>query len=441
MGSISDIKVLLHGNGENSSTNIIDSSIHHHDVIVNGDAIISTTQSKYGGSSLYFSGDDRDDRLDIIIDPIGTEDFCISFWMYPTRATPYYDTPFALTASNTYASSQLFIDLRTTTTDVNFLTTATSDGNYAMSHPINTWTYVTIIKTGGYISLYGGGTLSRTEANTYDYTATYLAIGSIYGTTSSQYPFEGYIDEFKLVVGDSVALIDPTEIPSMPTYVPEMPYYSMMDNCVAYWDFKDGNLYDVISNRYPTVTTGITTGTIDHLGQINNAITKTDDTNNTLSSSFTAGSNGITVAFVAKEGTFSTAEAIINTGTEYYIGYSSASQFRLYLDSTSTLIASGVNIFDSDWHVVIATIRDDVSYQVLLDGDDSGISYSTTPTTIQDITFSGLFAYYTGAYGMKCALSALLIYDRGLTESEMIKLTSLLQTRYIYPTQQSEVQE
>ena len=51
-----DVSLLLYGDGTNGSTAIVDSSSINHAIGVNGNAQISTTQSKFGGSSMYFDG-------------------------------------------------------------------------------------------------------------------------------------------------------------------------------------------------------------------------------------------------------------------------------------------------------------------------------------------------------------------------------------------------
>ena len=81
----SDVGVLLHGDGTNGSTAIVDSSTNNHTVNVNGNAQISTTKSKFGGSSMYFNG--SGDYLTIPNNSsfdFGYGDFTIEFWMNPT---------------------------------------------------------------------------------------------------------------------------------------------------------------------------------------------------------------------------------------------------------------------------------------------------------------------------------------------------------------------
>ena len=48
--------LLLHGDGTNGSTTFKDDSINNHTITAYGNAQISTAQSKFGGSSIYFDG-------------------------------------------------------------------------------------------------------------------------------------------------------------------------------------------------------------------------------------------------------------------------------------------------------------------------------------------------------------------------------------------------
>ncbi len=75
--------LLLYGDGVDASTAIVDSSSNNHAITVNGDAQISTNQSKFGGSSLYFDGNG-----DYLTSPtntdfeFGTGDFTVEFWAF-----------------------------------------------------------------------------------------------------------------------------------------------------------------------------------------------------------------------------------------------------------------------------------------------------------------------------------------------------------------------
>jgi hypothetical protein len=82
--SFSSVSLLLHMNGTNGSTTFTDSSSNALAVTANGNAQISTAQSKFGGASGLFDG--NGDFLAIpnnTVFAFGTGDFTIEFWFYP----------------------------------------------------------------------------------------------------------------------------------------------------------------------------------------------------------------------------------------------------------------------------------------------------------------------------------------------------------------------
>jgi hypothetical protein len=85
----SNVSLLLHGDGTNGSTTIVDSSPSPKTVTAFGDAQISTAQSKFGGSSLAFDG--AGDYLSVPRDAaflfLSGEQFTVEAWVY-LNATP-----------------------------------------------------------------------------------------------------------------------------------------------------------------------------------------------------------------------------------------------------------------------------------------------------------------------------------------------------------------
>jgi hypothetical protein len=78
-----ETSLLLHGNGTNGSTSIIDSSPNPKIVTVVGNAQISTAQSKFGGSSIAFDG--SGDYVVASNNPSFAlpGDYTIELWIYP----------------------------------------------------------------------------------------------------------------------------------------------------------------------------------------------------------------------------------------------------------------------------------------------------------------------------------------------------------------------
>jgi hypothetical protein len=77
----SNVSLLLHGDGTNGSTTIVDSSASPKTLTAFGNAQISTAQSKFGGSSIAFDG--TGDYLSISSSndlTLGTSDFTLETW-------------------------------------------------------------------------------------------------------------------------------------------------------------------------------------------------------------------------------------------------------------------------------------------------------------------------------------------------------------------------
>jgi hypothetical protein len=88
----SSVSLLLHMDGSNGSTTFTDSSGTPKTVTANGDAEISTAQSKFGGASGYFSGGAN--RLSIPDSEAFTasgDDFTIEAWLRPTAWAAGWD--------------------------------------------------------------------------------------------------------------------------------------------------------------------------------------------------------------------------------------------------------------------------------------------------------------------------------------------------------------
>lgn len=74
----------LHFNGSNGATSTTDSSASAHSLTMTGDAVISTAQSKFGGSSLYIPDTGGNVSAGYSSDfDFGTGDFTIELWYYP----------------------------------------------------------------------------------------------------------------------------------------------------------------------------------------------------------------------------------------------------------------------------------------------------------------------------------------------------------------------
>jgi len=212
------VSLLLHGDGNNGSTTFIDSSNNSHTVTANGDAEISTTQSKFGGASMYFDG--SGDYLSIPDSDqfeIGSGDFTFEAWIYLTGYSAayqgqYYVAEIICKDSGSTGRGFTFYVLGTSTSWTNLrvglfssntnllVTSATTSFN------LNTWYHVAGVRNGTSLRLYkngvdvGGGTNATTVQNT----TTAVTVGSenpYFIATGNAYYFPGYIDDLRVTKG------------------------------------------------------------------------------------------------------------------------------------------------------------------------------------------------------------------------------------------------
>lgn len=137
------VSLLLHGDGTNNSTAITDSSASSTPVTVVGNTVISTAQSKFGGSSIYLDG--AGDYLsvpDSTAFDFGTADFTWEAWVNPVSLA---NSPFILHQLNSQSGSDTgwFVEIGANAVyfgfgvnDVNndFATFAVTLGTGAWSH-------------------------------------------------------------------------------------------------------------------------------------------------------------------------------------------------------------------------------------------------------------------------------------------------------------------
>jgi hypothetical protein len=192
--------LLIRGNGFNNSTYITDNSFWPKSITVSGDAKISTTQSKFNGSSLYFDGNgdylsipDSDDFA------FGSEDFTIEGWIYPTNANPILcsqvDSINDLWQFYAQDNNTLLWYVRSggvTITDVEATWTPLQ----------NTWQHLACVRLSGAVSIYVNGVKLTLTSNsgagaTVPNLSTPLNIGLKYGSIYHA----GYMSDVRISKG------------------------------------------------------------------------------------------------------------------------------------------------------------------------------------------------------------------------------------------------
>ena len=168
-----------------------------------GNAQISTAQSKFGGSSMYFDG--SGDRLinlassQYSLFDFGTGNFTIEFWFYCINTTS--GIVYARGASG---HNLCVVYLGANATDrVSFYAAASGAGTAIQSAgtpAVSTWNHAAIVRQNGTVTVYLNGTGGTPTSNTTNITNSSY-VPSIGDYNHSPLPFAGYIDDFRITKG------------------------------------------------------------------------------------------------------------------------------------------------------------------------------------------------------------------------------------------------
>jgi len=215
-----NLSILLQGNGQNLSTSIIDSSPYNHTGIItayNG-AGISTSEYKFGGSSLYFDG--TDDYIDCGTDSsyaMGDEDFTIEFWMYTENQSLgqsegflFHIGPRSESGNNNVPDGGLSAYVENFD-GIPYLYFTIKNGSSSYIRgggrvPNGQWNHISIVRSGstGYTFINGTNLFSFSIVGN-PYNENDLTLGVQYmissGTRYYYRHFNGYIDDFRITKG------------------------------------------------------------------------------------------------------------------------------------------------------------------------------------------------------------------------------------------------
>jgi len=166
-----------------------------------GNAQISTAQSKFGGSSMYFDG--TGDSLDIVRSSNFVSnwdaDFTIECWVYANNLSAQHII-FANVGTNSSGYNSAYINTNGSIgigkAGVNEIASAAS------TFTSGQWNHLAFVRYGSNLNIYYNGVsvASTTSASTYlNSTIVGMAIGKNYQTTPAY--MNGYIDDFRITKG------------------------------------------------------------------------------------------------------------------------------------------------------------------------------------------------------------------------------------------------
>lgn len=209
--------LLLHGIRSNNSTNIRDSGPVNHVITRVGNSCISTTQYKFGGSSLYFDG--NGDYLTVpshYLFDLCAYDFTIEAWIRPTawaakNGSVYNACIIGKDVTGTTTRSWQFVIWGTassfTTLQLYLIRSGPTPTAITAAHnfSLDTWYHVMATRKSNKIYLFVDGVLKNAGGTDYAYTiqtsTTTVRIGGMdYDATYKQY-FTGYMQDIRVTRG------------------------------------------------------------------------------------------------------------------------------------------------------------------------------------------------------------------------------------------------
>jgi hypothetical protein len=208
----SQVSLLLHGDGTNGSTTIIDSSPTPKTVTAFGNAQISTAQSKFpGGSSIAFDGN-GDYLIGLQSDSDNynlSGNFTVEAWVY---INSFATTPSQAIAGK-WRSSHFAWVFQISSTKLAFA--SGNNGAFGFITEFNTsvqtgnWHHVAVSRSGSALRLFHNGTLLGTATDSFNCTAPNTTSTLHVGVNQDGLPsntailgyLNGYIDDLRITKG------------------------------------------------------------------------------------------------------------------------------------------------------------------------------------------------------------------------------------------------
>lgn len=364
-----------------------------------GNTKISTTQSKFGGSSIYFDG--TGDFLSLPYDDVsvrlGTGDFTVEAWVYPTTSTGLRailvgqcDLASAAGSSFTFnigpsANSDLYV----------------GTGPYSVTSPnppANQWSHVAWVRGGGFYKSYlngvqvGSVAIPVTASVNNGYASYPASIGAYQNSGSA---FTGYIDDLRVTKGIARYPDGPTA--AFPDSAAGDPYYSNV-SLLLHSDGTNESTTFVDSSQSPkaltaygqakisTARTKWGTGSI-YIPADNSYVSAPS------SADFALGTGDFTIeswVFLTANNIYQTIFTIGNytNGLSFQLYHPSAGAIAVYCNGQQYVFSQSVITLNT-WHHV-ALVRNTGIVTVYVDSMKFGTSQSMTQSIAQNSITIGM---------------------------------------------------
>lgn len=201
-----NVVLYLKGNGDNNSTNIVDSSPNPKTITRFGDTKISTAQSKYGGSSIFFNG-----NTDFLTSPAN------SIWHIHNTLCTIEGFVYLSAFPDDTAFKGYFFIVGTQDPSVHngwgisvdksgkllWSNNGVSTSPTISSIPLNKWTHFAFVNLGATGQFYIDGIQQPIVNTAHTNNLNILKIGALNNTSGYLYRLNGYLDSLRITGGIS----------------------------------------------------------------------------------------------------------------------------------------------------------------------------------------------------------------------------------------------
>ena len=397
------VSMLLHGDGVNGGQNntFLDGSTNNFTVTRNG----NTTQGSFNpfvstypysvatnGGSGYFDG--TGDYLtvpDSTAFTLGTNDFTIECWVYPTTTG---STGYLAGQANAAFSSTSFTIARggaTTVTAAVYIAGVNFDATSTLTVPINVWTHVAFVRNGIITRLYINGVQSGTNSlvttQSVDNSSGTVGVGAAGDYTGQR--FAGYISNFRLVNGTCL-------YPSGTTFTPPTAPLTAVTNTALLLGMSNGAIYDnaILNNLETVANAQISTSVFKYGTGALKFNGTTDYLSTPAKTAFVLGSSDFTIEMwvyfnsLANSPLFCAQTNSALSALSFYMNVSSTGSFSTPVQDSGGIyknISSSTGVIAAGSWYHVALVRDGNTNRQYINGVQTG-SISVTGFTVRTST-------------------------------------------------------
>lgn len=195
------VVTLLHADGTDGGTTLVDNAASPKTYTAFGDAQISTSQSRFGGASMRFDGSGDYFLTSASSDFAFSGDFTIEWWAWKSaNGIGGYDTVATTDTSNGSGVNGWIVELSASRGFFMGASGSPLVSASSVSPNDSTWHHYAISRVSGVVRAFVDGALVSTISNSASIPASGgFGIGRNAALTS--YPFNGFIDDFRITNG------------------------------------------------------------------------------------------------------------------------------------------------------------------------------------------------------------------------------------------------